>query len=148
MRILLLLSSGILWSVQVQSCLSFVLQKEKQPLAQHKEGTVEMNPGLNEWGRAPGDVLAPSPCSSCSFQTAGKSKKGQNQEQNQAEKWEFPLLFCPDTVCDCRVTPRPHPDPGEICLRSGSHCCISLISDHLLIALRSDLQVVLIKYLI
>lgn len=35
-RILLLLSSGILWNVQGQSCLSFVLQKEKQPLARHK----------------------------------------------------------------------------------------------------------------
>lgn len=64
------------------------------------------------------------------------------QEENQAEKWEFPLLFCPDTVGECRVT------PGEICLRSGSRCCISLISNHLLIALRSDLQVILIKYLV
>lgn len=30
------------------------------------------------------------------------------QEQNQAEKWEFALLFCPDAASDCRVT------PGEI----------------------------------
>lgn len=30
--------SGILWKVQAQSCLSFVLQKEKQPLTEHKEG--------------------------------------------------------------------------------------------------------------
>lgn len=38
MRILLLLSSGTLWNVQAQTCLSFVLQKEQQPLSEHKEG--------------------------------------------------------------------------------------------------------------
>lgn len=109
------LSSAILWDIQVQSCLSFVLQKENQAQTVPKAGPVEMNPWLEEpqASRAPAEALAPSPCSSCSFPTTAKGQ----QEQNQAEKWEFPLLFCPDTVCDCRVTPGLRPHPGEICLR-------------------------------
>lgn len=108
-----------------------MFQKEKQPLAPHKEGGDEPWAQEPQLGKSPREVLAPFPSSSCSFQKTGKSL-----EQNQAEKWEFPLLFCPDTVCGCRVTPGLHPHPREICLRSGSRCCISLISNHLLIALR------------
>lgn len=74
-RILLLLSPGIPWNAQAHSCLSFVLQKEKQPLSQQQEGKVEMNPGLQDprLGQSPGEVLAPSPCSS--FQTTGNRRR-------------------------------------------------------------------------
>lgn len=77
-RILLLPSSGILWDVQAQPCLSLTLEKEKQALPQHKEGKVEMNPGLQEpqLGQSPREVLAPSPCSAAAskrLETGAKS---------------------------------------------------------------------------
>lgn len=62
---------------------------------------MEMNPGLRSlsWAEPRGGA---GPFSLLQLPNRWK------QEENQAEKWEFPLLLCPGTVGDCRVT------PGEI----------------------------------
>lgn len=99
-RMLLLLSSGILWKVQALPFLRAPGGAAAPGSAQGREGADEL------WAPGPSDGAEPWGCVG-PFSLL-QLPNGWKQEQNQAEKWEFALLFCPDAASDCRVT------PGEI----------------------------------
>lgn len=77
---------------------------------QQKERKVEINPGLQE------PQLGQSPRGGVGLFSLFQLQLPNHwkQEHNLAEKWEFPLLFCPGTVCDCRAAPPPRRNLSEI----------------------------------